>query len=565
MLEQKNMIIKNPRLLPLLILAAAAVVYFGSLWQRPLFVPDEIRYAEIPREMLASGNWAVPHLAGLPYFEKPAGGYWLSALALRVFGENPFAVRFFSALCTLLTSGVIYLLVRRGNDKPAALTAMMLYLSTGLVAAVGTYAVLDAQFVFFVVLAVCMGYFYSTASRLSERLACLALSGIALGCGIMIKGLLAPFLAGLAMTGFFIWQKEYKKLFFAIVPVMIFMLFSALPGAWYMHLAAPGFWKEFIVVEHLSRAVSGAGAADDRSQPFWYYIPVLTIGLLPTLLFVPSAAAAVGKQWKAFFKDPLMRLCASTVVLWVLFFSCASGKLATYVLPCFPFMVIMIAKGLCLAADTDKLWISNRIFKVFAAVLGVAALLFVCWHFMKFIPGKYKLCSPRESAALFMTVLVVVLWFNMAARTEDTFARRKLRYYITGMAILLFSVPILMPQKVVRFHAPERFILRTVAQHFSDGTKIYADGSMAAAVVWSCKLNSVDVMFKPGELLPGLKKVGRTAFSIQSLKEQALDPARSHSIIIFTRSRRRVREFPAPKTVLSSGRNYAVIYKGKEK
>ena len=78
-----------------------AVLWFATLSLRPLFNPDEGRYAEIAREMLSGGDWIVPHLNGLTYIEKPPLQYWATALALRVFGQSEFAARFYTACCAL--------------------------------------------------------------------------------------------------------------------------------------------------------------------------------------------------------------------------------------------------------------------------------------------------------------------------------------------------------------------------------------------------------------------------------------------------------------------------------
>ena len=65
-----------------------AVLWFGTLAIRPLYKADESRYAEISREMVASGDWLTPRLNGFKYFEKPPLQYWATAALFKVFGER---------------------------------------------------------------------------------------------------------------------------------------------------------------------------------------------------------------------------------------------------------------------------------------------------------------------------------------------------------------------------------------------------------------------------------------------------------------------------------------------
>ena len=92
------------------ILAAAllAAAWFAGLGQRDLFQTDEGRYAEIPREMLATGDWVTPRLDGLKYFEKPPLQYWATAVAYSAFGASNGSSRLWTAstgfLCILMTA-----------------------------------------------------------------------------------------------------------------------------------------------------------------------------------------------------------------------------------------------------------------------------------------------------------------------------------------------------------------------------------------------------------------------------------------------------------------------------
>ncbi|MBU0986284.1 MAG: phospholipid carrier-dependent glycosyltransferase [Proteobacteria bacterium] len=135
----------------LLILGFFLLFYILPLGFRPIFIPDESRYAEISREMIASGDWIVPHLNGLRYFEKPVMGYWLNAISIKMFGENAFAVRFPSAMATGLSAFIIFFLVRWFSNRNflGSITAVI-FLTCFEVYGVGTFNVLDSMLAMFV-------------------------------------------------------------------------------------------------------------------------------------------------------------------------------------------------------------------------------------------------------------------------------------------------------------------------------------------------------------------------------------------------------------------------------
>jgi hypothetical protein len=74
-----------------------AWLWFGNLGLRVLTDPDEGRYAEIPREMLATGDWLAPHLNGIQYLEKPPLQYWGTALLYQAAGIKPWVSRLYTA------------------------------------------------------------------------------------------------------------------------------------------------------------------------------------------------------------------------------------------------------------------------------------------------------------------------------------------------------------------------------------------------------------------------------------------------------------------------------------
>src|SRR5262249_57664622 len=109
----------------LLVIIVPAVLLYPRM-DFHLLEPDEGRYAQIPREMLARGDWVVPHLQGQPYLDKPPLLYWLVMLSYSVFGVSEAAARLVPALATHGTILVVYLIGRRSLGERSAFWGALL-------------------------------------------------------------------------------------------------------------------------------------------------------------------------------------------------------------------------------------------------------------------------------------------------------------------------------------------------------------------------------------------------------------------------------------------------------
>ena len=326
----------------LLILGFFLVFYILPLGFRPIFIPDESRYAEIPREMIALGDWIVPHLNGLRYFEKPVIGYWLNAISIKMFGENAFAVRFPSAMATGLSAFIIFLLVRRFSKRNflASITAVI-FLTCFEVYGVGTFNLLDSMLAMFVTAAMASFFFAHTAdTSRKKKQGFLFLFGVFCGLAFLTKGFLAFAVPVLVIVPFMIWERRFKELFFIPWIPFVGTVLVALPWAIMIYHKEPDFWHFFIWNEHIKRFMSENA---QHGQSFWYFFRILPAAALPWTFLFPSVILGLKKTG---IKRPIVRYAVCWFLFPFLFFSICKGKLLTYILPCFPPLAILISAGL---------------------------------------------------------------------------------------------------------------------------------------------------------------------------------------------------------------------------
>ncbi len=328
---------------------AALLLLVVPVWVEPagswLAEPDEARYAEIPREMLASGDFVTPRLNGVPYFEKPPLHYWANAASLRLFGLTPWAARLPTRLFGLGTVAVLILGTAAAWGEAAGLAAGVFYLASPLGFTFSRVNLTDAPLTFFLTLTLFLARSTLARREMGRRwMALSALTGLAAAGGFLSKGLIAIVLPGAILL---LWclaagrARSLPALLYGPAP-FIFLL-ATIPWFALAESRNPGFLHFFFIHEHFQRF---ATPVSQRPGPIYYFVLVFIAGFLSGL---PFFFRSVGKprEWKSWGRedpDALFFLLWFGVIF--VFFSLSHSKLPPYLQPAFPAAAALAARAL---------------------------------------------------------------------------------------------------------------------------------------------------------------------------------------------------------------------------
>jgi 4-amino-4-deoxy-L-arabinose transferase-like glycosyltransferase len=392
--------------------ALLLLVGITALASRPLFNPDEGRYAEIPREMLHGGDWVIPHLNGLAYIEKPPLQYWATALCLSLFGETEFAARLYMALTALGTVALAWRMARLIGDAQAGWRAAAVLSGMVMFWALSQLLTLDMSLTFYMTGSV-WGFLRAQQVPLSESRRFMLIAWGAAALGVLTKGLEAALIPSAVLVLYSAVSRDFSpwrrlNLKWGLPLFLLLTLPWHLLAAFRLH----DFLQFFFVHEHFSRFLTPSAG---REEAWWFFGAVFLAGSLPWTL---PALKVLCLGWRGRAGAPGTFNAPFFLWLWVIFvlvfFSLSDSKLMPYILPAMPVLAVLIA-----ALPEEKLQRDFLHTAMLTTAAGVA-LLFASFNWAAVIASSDRsadflpLAAPLREAAAVLLASGVFVWVQGA-------------------------------------------------------------------------------------------------------------------------------------------------------
>ncbi len=360
----------------LLLMLAIGMLLGYNLGNRALWDPDEGRYSEIPREMVATGDFITPRLNGVKYFEKPPLFYWAQASAIKALGLDEWSLRLWPALFALFGCLTVYVAGRRLFDRRTGLIAATILSTSLLYFQMGRTITLDMA-VSVLLSAALLAFLLGTREPPGGRrrgymwtfYACAALA-------TLTKGLIGIVLPGMIIGAWILLLNNWRVLREMYLPSGL-LLFLAIAAPWHVMVADanPEFLNFYFIHEHFMRFTT---TIHRRYQPTWFFVPVLLVGFLPWVTFLAqSLRFNLPMSWSDRNAHKETLFLTLWAVLVFVFFSLSDSKLVPYILPVFPPLALLVGRYLAQAWTDDKLrglhtgyWLVLGLSIALAAILG---------------------------------------------------------------------------------------------------------------------------------------------------------------------------------------------------
>ena len=361
---------RNKTLTWTLLIAFAAVLLY-VLGARTLVPPDEGRYAEMAREMFASGDWITTRLNGIKYFEKPPLQTWMNALSFTLFGLGDWQARLWTGLCGLLGVVLTGVAGTRVFGARIGFYAALVLGSSFYWVACSQIDSLDMGLSGMMTVALCaLLIAQRDDAGASERRNWMLVCWAGMALSVLSKGLIGLVLPGGVLVFYTIFSRDWaiwKRLH--IVKGLILFFLIATPWFVLVGLKNPEQPHFFFVHEHFDRFLK----KEHHREAAWYiFFVLLAAGSVPWVgVLVQSLVGAARRNGETTrFRPRLMLLV--WVAFITLFFTKSNSKLPGYILPVFPAVALLVA--VYLDAGTRR---GRMVTAALTALLGVGFLVTV--------------------------------------------------------------------------------------------------------------------------------------------------------------------------------------------
>lgn len=364
--------------------------------------------------MAASGDWVTPRLYGEPWFEKPILYYWVAALGFRTPLSSEAASRLPSALAALLTLLAIAWCAAQFYGENAAWAVALIFATC-----IGSLAFARAATPDMLFTAALAGAMTAAAAVLRRNGALregeesrsgdgrrafreLIFFGGWIGVASLAKGPAALALAGGSIALWALATRQWRAALRLAGPIAI-ISFCVVAFPWYVLCALrnSGFVHTFLFLHNFERYLT---PVFQHRQPFWFFIPVLLLGLLPwTALLAGVALDGFRGCREENWQNSPGFFFACWAIFPVVFFSFSQSKLPGYALPVIPPLALLLAAGITRGLNKNSRtaqWLSVAVGATWVAML---ALPFGPW---------LKRLSPEAQHAVTSHILT---WAGVAA------------------------------------------------------------------------------------------------------------------------------------------------------
>jgi 4-amino-4-deoxy-L-arabinose transferase-like glycosyltransferase len=400
--------LERPLIAYLFVGVLASVVFVLHLGSPPLTSPNEGLYAEVAREMNETGDFVIPRANTVAYLEKPPLLYWLTALSMRVFGEEAFGARLPSALAAIATVLVVTAAGRRFfGARAGTLSGIVLATSLGF-ALVARQVLFDSLLTLWIALALAafwLGTDPAEGGR-SRRHIWLVSGYAALGLGVLTKGLVGVAIPALVAGAYTLVARDWTRLRRAHSWTGV-LLFLAVAVPW--HVLAAVRQKQFawfyFVNEHWLRFLGRREPADFHADPIFAPVAAVFLLPLPWSVFLPAAARSdLWRRARPPSKETLFLLC--WILVPVLFFTLSRTRTYYYLLPAVPAVAMWVGRFWASLAEAERERPPKWLLATAVASFVLAA---VVWTFAGFGPW-----TTLRSAAQQQIWSAGGLWFAIA-------------------------------------------------------------------------------------------------------------------------------------------------------